>query len=99
MTAAASTGTWPELIAFTDAEPSAVMEFAPAASAPFLTHTLRRWQPGELTKAMTPLGIVVPPQFTLPLVAVIDSEGRVAAEWQGITSIEPIAGVVREIGD
>jgi len=62
--------------------------------APFSTQPIRSYAPGELDRAMATVGIQVGSTFLQPLVAVLDSEGRLVAEWQGLTSVGPIQQVV-----
>jgi hypothetical protein len=51
---------------------------------------LEPWKPGALDSTMATLGVRVGATWSVPLVAVIDPDGRVIAQWQGETVAQPI---------
>lgn len=57
-----------------------VRSFLAERKAPFEPVALKRWEPGNLSRAMAPLGIEVHSTWTRPLVAVRDSSGRVVRQ-------------------
>lgn len=60
---------------------------------------LEPWPSGALDSTMAELGVRVGKTWTIPLVAVIDPEGKVVAQWQGETDYEPIiAAAKRALG-
>ena len=77
--------------------------FLRANDAPFRAIHLYRWPPGQLTRAMAPLGIRIEASWLPPLVAVRDRDGRVVAQEEGIVSRGPdpdiaaVEAAVREL--
>ena len=61
-------------------EHGAVPGFLTARKAPFEPVAIKDWQPGELTRAMAPVGIEIRSTWTRPLVAVRDRNGRVVRQ-------------------
>ena len=79
-----------EVLAFsTDENWNAVNQlagFLRANDAPFRAIHLYRWPPGQLTRAMAPLGVRIERSWLPPLVAVRDGDGRVVAQEEGLVS-------------
>jgi hypothetical protein len=96
MAQAASAVEWPEVMAFSSAPAEDFADFPAAGAAPFRTQAIF-WEPGELTSAMATIGVVVPRTFLHPLVAVFNSQGEVVGQWQGLTSLAPIAAAVSSL--
>ena len=44
------------------------------------------WKSGELTSAMREVGISLGKTFGIPFIAVIDRDGRVSGQWEGVTT-------------
>ncbi|HUP30837.1 MAG TPA: DUF4124 domain-containing protein [Usitatibacter sp.] len=57
-----------------------VAEFLAERKAPFEAVAIKPWAPGNLTRAMAPLGIEVGSTWTRPLLAVRDRSGRVVRQ-------------------
>jgi hypothetical protein len=62
--------------------------------AGFAPIRVRRWPTGELSKAMMPLGISVGATWEIPLVAVLDREGNVLWQAQGVTDLQQLETVL-----
>jgi hypothetical protein len=66
------------------------VDFLRRHQAGFPPMVVRDWAPGELSRAMKPLGIAVGKSWTRPLVAVFDRKGSVIFQSQGETDLRPL---------
>ncbi|HEY2856361.1 MAG TPA: hypothetical protein VGJ18_26200 [Gemmatimonadaceae bacterium] len=67
--------------------------------ASFTPTYIREWQPGELTRAFAPLGIRIGRDWTRPLIAVRDADGRVVVQGEGVGDISPIESLLQKLAD
>jgi len=81
----------------TDDNKENASDFISNASLPFNCYWVKPWSPGQLTASMGSIGIHIPKSFTLPLVAVIDSNGKVVEQWQGLQDILQVEKALRSI--
>ncbi len=72
-------------------------EFLRRHQAGFANMVVRDWAPGELDRAMKPLGIRVGSTWTRPLLAVLDREGRVIHQSQGQTDLRPLHSTLAKV--
>jgi hypothetical protein len=88
-----------EVLAFSkDREPDAVDQLPGVleqSKAPFKAVLLRPWQRGEVTRAMAPLGIVIPPDWYAPILAVRHGTRGVVVQTIGIEELAAKAGTLR----
>jgi hypothetical protein len=77
-----------EVLAFSmDQDPRALEQLSGVlerSKAPFQALILRQWQPGQLTRAMAPLGIQIPDEWYPPILAVRDGSTGVVVQTIGI---------------
>ncbi len=104
---------WPSLIGFasqirdqnvaflvfsTDRNKESASSFVSNSDAPFKCHWIEPWSPGQLSSSLSLTGIRIGKTFTLPLVAVIDSSGRVVRQWEGLQNISEVGNALKSIG-
>lgn len=65
--------------------------------APFPAVQLYRWRKGMLKETMEPLGISIGTSWLPPLVAVLDAEGRMVWQAQGVTDWGAVERIVAEV--
>ena len=68
-------------------------------SAPFPAVQIYRWRPGLLDGTMAPLGIQVGTTWSNPLVAVLDADGEVLWQSQGVTDWAEVEAVAARAAD
>jgi hypothetical protein len=68
-------------------------------TAPFPAVQIYRWRPGLLDGTLGPLGIEVGTTWLNPLVAVVDAEGQVVWQSQGVTDWATVEGVAARVAD
>ena len=73
------------------------VEFLKRHRAGFPPMVVRDWAPGELSRAMKPLGIAVGKTWTRPLVAVFDRKGSVIFQSQGETDLRPLRTALAKV--
>lgn len=99
---------YPQLTAFSQVRSVPVLAFSTVGgedlsaflgqqASSFPTQVVQAWESGEFTAAMQPIGIQMGFEFTMPVVAVLDN-GHVVAQWQGLTSIEPVRAALAPAG-
>jgi len=67
------------------------VDFVSNYTTPFSCYWVAPWEPGRLDASMGPIGIRIGQTLRLPLVAVINPEGQVIAQWQGLQDISQVA--------
>ncbi len=72
-------------------------EFLRRHQAGFANRVVRDWTPGELARAMKPLGIQVGSTWTRPLLAILDRQGRVVHQSQGQTDLRPLHSALAKV--
>jgi thiol-disulfide isomerase/thioredoxin len=73
------------------------VDFVSNYSIPFNCYWVEPWSPGQLDGSMKPLGIQIGKSFLIPLVAVLDSNGRVVAQWQGLRDVSQVRTALESI--
>jgi hypothetical protein len=68
-------------------------------TAPFPAVQIYRWRPGMLSGTMEPLGIEVGTSWRNPLVAVLDAQGAVLWQSQGVTDWAAVEEVAARVAD
>jgi uncharacterized protein len=68
-------------------------------TAPFPAVQIYRWRPGLLDGTMAPLGIEVGTTWSNPLVAVLDAQGAVRWQSQGVTDWAAVEAVAARVAD
>ncbi len=74
----------------TDKIQSDATAFVSGHKLSFDWYWIQPWAPGALSASMEPTGIEIGSTFLLPLVAVIDSRGKVVGQWQGLQDISVV---------
>ena len=77
---------------------SHVTEFLAARDAPFDSVAIKPWAPGNLARAMAPLGIEVGSSWTLPLLAVRDRNGRVVRQSEAAVDLSWVRAELDKLG-
>lgn len=67
-------------------------------STPFRPYQIRRGVPGDIDRALTPVGLEIGASFGTPLIAVIDGDGRVVGQWEGGRGAAKAREWLREVG-
>ena len=81
----------------TDKNKEKAADFVSNDSIPFNCYWVEPWSPGQLDASMKPMGIQIGKSFLIPLVAVLDSNGRVVAQWQGLRDISQVRSALESI--
>jgi thiol-disulfide isomerase/thioredoxin len=81
----------------TDKNKEKAADFVSNYSIPFNCYWVEPWSPGQLDASMKPMGIQIGKSFLIPLVAVLDSNGRVVAQWQGLRDISQVRSALESI--
>lgn len=104
---------WPEIIGFArrqtptkmallvlsiDGSREAAESFLAAYNLPFRGYWVEPWEPGTLDSAMRPIGINIGKSFYMPLVAVLDGNGKVVAQWQGLQDFAKVERALKSLG-
>ena len=88
-----------EVIAFaTDSDQRVIDGFVARNGASFSVDRLEPWESGEMSYAMGRVGIEIGATWMKPLIAVLERDGRVLGQWQGLTDVRPVESVVRGAG-
>ncbi len=74
------------LVFSTDPQADDLAEFLSTKSFAFSTTHIMRWQPGQLTEALAKVGIRIGTSFTLPLLALVDTDAHEVHQWEGATA-------------
>ena len=74
-----------------------VPAFLAERNAPFAPVALKRWAPGSLGRAMSPLGIEVRETWVRPLIAVRDSSGKIIAQGEAVTNLAPLQAALNSL--
>jgi hypothetical protein len=74
-----------------------VPSFLAQRKAPFEAVAIKPWMPGNLTRAMAPLGIDVASTWTRPLVAVRDRDGKVIRQWEAAVDLAPLRATLERL--
>ena len=90
-----------EVLAFHVPEDSAIVAGLPnllaTHGAPFPPILMYGWRPGLLAATMRELGIDMGPQWSNPLVAILDRAGRVVWQEQGVTDWNAVRGATQTV--
>ena len=81
-----------------DENPEDLNSYLGNKELPFRKLWIRPWQPGQLDSAMKPVGFQIGATFGIPFVAVIDRNGRVAAQWTGVPPLEKLQAALASVG-
>jgi len=65
-------------------------EFLAANGATFEASVLERWEPGELSGALSGVGLRLGETWTQPFVAVVGEGGAVLGQWDGVQDLRPV---------
>ena len=74
-----------------------VPAFLSERNAPFPAVAIKRWAPGNLGRAMNPLGIDIGESWVRPLIAVRDGNGKVVAQGQAVTNLAPLQAALNTL--
>ena len=85
------------LVFSTDRNKANASDFVSNTSLPFNCYWVEPWSSGQLAATMRTTGVHVGKSFTLPLVVVLDSNGKVMAEWEGLQDISQVENALKSI--
>jgi thiol-disulfide isomerase/thioredoxin len=72
-----------------------IRPYLAAHQAPFAPIQIQTWVAGQLTQAMSRFGIHVTSPWTTPLVAVLDKNGQVLVQGDGVGNLDGLADLLR----
>jgi hypothetical protein len=74
-----------------------VAGFLARNNAPFSAVAIEPWEPGDLTRAMAPLGIEVGSTWTRPLVAVRNAAGRTVGQAEAVSDVAALKRAIESL--